>query len=166
MNIEIPPQSYIAQQYLTAVFPKKALSYSETRNMPTINMDDHPNKKIAVLCPWQTPKLATEFDLLINSASFQEMEPTLVANYAKLLQPLVRNHVYIRALPNGMPEAKNPGESGVMEKVTRDHYIRFFNQFRLDKENKAIILPDIQEIDVPYRDMFFQRMTKEKNSPS
>lgn len=45
VGIEIPPQSYISQQYLTAVFPGKTLNYSETRNMPAIDMSSPPGKK-------------------------------------------------------------------------------------------------------------------------
>lgn len=85
------------------------------------------------------------------------MEPALVSNYAKLLQPLVRNYAFIRALPNGMTTARKPGESGVMEKVTREHYLCFFDRFRLEKESKAIVLPSIQTNEAQYHDLFFQR---------
>ncbi len=80
--IDIPPMIYIATQYLKHHFGNSVIDYSTTRKQHTIEFTDHSEMEILCLCPWQIEHLNVNIDLLWNSASFSEMTPNIVQNYA------------------------------------------------------------------------------------
>ncbi len=163
VNVDIPPQTYIAQQYLDACFPGQVFGYTEAQktiaDTGKLCPQDYPGRRIFTLCPWQLPSLEGEFDLFMNSASFQEMEPEVVENYAIHLKRLVRRYGYIRAVPEGIPTAPKPGAAGTLEKVTKDHYIRYLDTFDLVDESPVALLPHLPGTSNEYRDMFFVTRT-------
>ena len=70
---DIPPQLYVCEQYLSALFPEDVVSYATTRSMKFIPKEQG---KIFIFGSWQVPKIENlSHDLFWNSASFQEMEP-------------------------------------------------------------------------------------------
>jgi putative sugar O-methyltransferase len=159
VDIDIPPQTYIAQQYLDACFSGKVFGYTDVKRdieiLGDLRTQIHAGKQVFVLCPWQLPFLRGEYDLFVSSASFQEMEPEIVENYARYLKHLSMRYGYIRAMPEGTSVAKKPGEPGTLAPVTKDHYIRYFDTFKLVDERCAEILPRLPGTLDLYRDMFF-----------
>ena len=159
VDVDIPPQSYIASQYLAACFEGAVAGYDRTREKHEIRLQDYSAQRAMVLCPWQIPRLQGPFDLFVNSASFQEMEPEVVSNYAHHLDRLVERYGYVRALPQGTFVARRPGEPGVLQKTTRQHYVDYFHNFELLDEAPAEVLPNLPGTLSAYRDMMFVKTT-------
>ena len=119
VNVDIPPVAAISTYYLEQVFGKEnVLSYSESRALDTIDLTALKKRyKAVVLCPWQLPKLTGQVDMFANFMSFQEMEPDVVHNYIKGVQPLVSGYALIRNSALGKKIAKGAGDVGVIEQV-------------------------------------------------
>ena len=80
--LDIPPMIYIATQYFKAFFGEAVTDYRQTRTMDRIRFADRPGREIICICPWQIEKLDLNIDMLWNFASFSEMTPDIVQNYA------------------------------------------------------------------------------------
>ncbi len=157
VDVDIPPQIYIAERYLSACFEGKVSGYVEAKRDNEVLPERHPGRTLLTLCPWQIPELRGDFDLFINSASFQEMEPPIVENYARYLNQLVTGYGYIRAMPKGASLAPGEGRRGVLEKTTLEHYLKFFDRFELVDESSAEVLPNLPGTLDTYRDFFFRK---------
>lgn len=132
VDVDIPPLSFVSSYYLQQVFGADAVAtYAETRELEHIDLDAlrEQGYRAAVLCAWQLPKLRGRFDLFLNSVSFQEMEPRVVQNYAGFVQELVDGYLVLRNAVAGKHLARAEGDVGVVEKITRDDYPRFFDRF-------------------------------------
>lgn len=134
---DIPPQLYIAEQYLQSVFPGQVVGYEQTRqaNSLTIGHDG----KIHIIEPFQLEQIrfSQGLDLFWSVASFQEMEPAVVANYLKIIQRFATFWIYLVQNPIGKTEAREPGKPGVLEPVTRESYIEALKGYRLNEEAPA-----------------------------
>ncbi|MFX0198937.1 MAG: putative sugar O-methyltransferase [Candidatus Hodarchaeota archaeon] len=147
INLDIPPQSYIAQQYLRSVFgDDRTCSYNQLRKCDEIDLDKLENIRFVVLCPWQFNKLKGDCELLISVASFQEMEPDIVRNYARISQKLVKKWIYIKAAP-GREDWRS---------VKRQHYLDYFDQFELIDNASADTLPYLAKY-VEIENLMFKR---------
>ncbi|CAM2066460.1 Putative sugar O-methyltransferase [Sulfidibacter corallicola] len=132
LNIDIPPTAYISSWYLETLFgPNAVATYDQTRDQGTIDIEWlRANEfRAAVICPWQLPKVKGNFQLFANSSSFQEMEPEVVANYAKHLDGLVSHYLLLKNSRHGKPSAQSETDVGVKQQTTRDHYIQYFSGF-------------------------------------
>ncbi len=90
--VDIPPMIYVGTEYLRHFYGDAVIDYAATRNRAEIAFDADDSLQILALCPWQVPRIAANsVDLLYNSASFSEMTPSIVANYAshacRILRP-------------------------------------------------------------------------------
>jgi putative sugar O-methyltransferase len=125
---DLPPQLYIAEQYLKAVFPNRVVSYETCRSM-TRAPTPEPGK-IYMLGNWQFPLVGElKVDLFWNAASFQEMEPNVVQNYLSTVDK-VAQRVFLQENMRGMPKATKSTEAGVIEQTRYEHYERFLPSFR------------------------------------
>ena len=133
VNVDIPPLAYISTRYLEEVYGKENVAgYDLTKDMDVIDVAEMSKRyKAMVLCAWQLPRLQGNFELFVNYISFQEMEPPVVANYAKHVNRLVKNHILLRNQRSGKQVAVTTGDFGVLEPVTREHYLDFFGDFDL-----------------------------------
>ena len=131
INVDIPPVAAVATYYLQNVFGShNVLTYSESRKLDIINLSKLKRKyKAVILCPWQLPLVKGETDLFANFMSFQEMEPKIVKNYIKLVQPLVKNHILLRNTAIGKKIALKKGEIGVIKQVKSDFIQKEFSDF-------------------------------------
>lgn len=117
---DIPPQLYVAEQYLKSVFPGKVVSYDETRNWT--DLTNIKPGHIHIFGNSKMPLLATgQIDLFWNSASFHEMEPDVVQNYLKYVDTSAK-WAYLAENLRGGKRAKAPGEMGILDVTTLDHY--------------------------------------------
>lgn len=80
--IDIPPMIYVGTQYLRHFFGDVVRDYSETRDLEEISFRDDDSREILCLCPWQIERLDVRAELFWNTASFSEMSPEIVNNYA------------------------------------------------------------------------------------
>jgi len=126
---DIPPQLYVCERFLDTVFPGDVVSYQTTRDM---SEPPAPQAgKIFMLGSWKFPLLnRAKIDLFWNAASFQEMEPDVVANY---LSPINQraNAVFLHEVMHGKEVARRRGQSGVLEQTTLEHYQRALSSFEL-----------------------------------
>lgn len=79
--VDIPPMIYIGTQYLRHFFGDSVRDYSQTRREASIQFAGD-GLEIFCLCPWQIETLESPIDFFWNSASFSEMTPPIVQNYA------------------------------------------------------------------------------------
>jgi len=123
---DIPPQLYVANQYLGAVFGNRVVPYREAVKMrPGGQTGTEKIKgKILVLPTWEMHHWAkNKIDLFWNSASFQEMEPDVVGNYLRLVNSMSPEWIYINALPQGNYWGKpRVGGGGTLAPVTEQSY--------------------------------------------
>ena len=128
---DIPPQLYVCEQYLKTVFPGQVVSYRETRDWSQL-ADPKPGQ-ICILPNWKFPQTAsTECDLFWNAASFQEMEPDVVANYLKYVRAAAKT-VFLQEKMDGKELALTPGMHGVRKQTTlRDYEVGLEGFQRVD----------------------------------
>lgn len=106
---DIPPQLYVAEQYLSAVFPDDVVSFRQARDMRTLS--NLVPGKIYVLGSWQLPMVTDiAVDLFWNARSLGEMEPEVVANYLRLATASSR-FVYLNQVLGGqtLRSGQGPG---------------------------------------------------------
>lgn len=123
---DIPPQLYVLEQYLTAVFGNRILGYRTSTALA-----QEPNRlaairgKIVVLPTWHLPLWQdVQADIFWNSASFQEMEPDVVRNYLRLVKGLRPKCIYLNELAGGNYWGKpTPHAGGTLEPVTDEIYL-------------------------------------------
>ena len=124
---DIPPALYIQEQYLKAVFPDSVISYEDTRKYDSLNNLE--NGKIYILGTRQFPLLKdTKIDLFWNAASFQEMEPDIVANYLLYINKHTEN-VFLSETMGGQNVAKARGKTGVLQKTVLSDYTAALSNF-------------------------------------
>jgi putative sugar O-methyltransferase len=126
---DIPPQSYVCEQYLKSVFPGEVVSYKDTK-MINLLPDDHKGK-IFIFGNWKFPILEKiNIDLFWNDTSFQEMEPSIVANYLKNINTRA-NAVFLSQVMEGKEVASKKGSHGVLKKTTLEDYKKGLSNFKL-----------------------------------
>ena len=83
VNVDIPPLVVIAEAYLSRLLGRD-LVVNEESYLPVA---DQSNWAAASLPSWRFPDVVGPFDVFVNSYSFQEMEPEVMARYATLWSP-------------------------------------------------------------------------------
>lgn len=134
VDVDIPPVAAVATWYLEQVLGSgSVLGYEATRDREKIDLQDL-GHQVAVLCSWQLPQVTGTVDLFVNYISFQEMEPHVVENYARLISNLGTRYVLLRNSPIGKP--------GVREPVLRQTYLDVFPDFELVDANAGLFGQD------------------------
>lgn len=150
---DIPPQLYVCEQYLSAVFPDSVVSYKDTRNMDSI--PEIRKGKIFIFGNWKFPILEkVKFDLFWNARSFQEMEPEVVANYLKYINKQA-NAIFLQETMDGKEVAKGKGYHGVLKQTKLEDYKNGLTNFRL-LDMSSCLLP-IGNL-LTYSDSFWKRI--------
>lgn len=120
MLFDIPPQIYVGQKYLEAVFPGRVVSYRETREYR--NMPSPEKGMIYVFGSQQFPLLENaSADLFWDAASFQEMEPDAAANYLYCVNRFAKA-VFLQEIMAGRPFLAPVGKLGVLKKTVENDY--------------------------------------------
>ncbi len=131
---DIVPQIYVLNQYMKKRFPDRFISCEESKNIS--DFSEHKGK-ILLFPTWRLPDLRhNQIDLFWNSASFQEMEPSIVENYLNIIQDMKPDHIYINAMPGGNYWGEwKPGQGGTKEPVKEEIYLRILeNRYKLTHE--------------------------------
>ncbi len=129
---DIPPQLYVAEQFLSAIFPDSVISYRDTRELGSLDeLGPLDAGSIVILPTWKFPLVsALSVDLFWNAASFQEMEPHVVRNYLGIVSP-VTDWVFMQELFSGKTRLSDGGATGVVEQVVLQHYVEALSEFEL-----------------------------------
>ncbi len=126
---DIPPQLYVCEQYLKAVFPNSVVSYKDTRNMDSIPKIQ--KGKIFIFGNWKFPIIEkVKIDLFWNAASFQEMEPDVVANYLNYINKQA-DAVFLQEVMAGKEVARKKWNHGVLKQTKLEDYKNGLINFRL-----------------------------------
>jgi putative sugar O-methyltransferase len=157
--LDIPPQLYVCEKYLDALFPNSVVSYKSTRMMK--NFSQVQKGKICILGNWKLPELINlDIDLFWNGASFQEMEPKVVLNYLRYVNQHAK-FVFLSELMGGTKIAEKRGQHGVLKQTKLEHYQEGLKDFVIQDLSKSIFLPRANE---RYSFSFWSR--KEGREPS
>lgn len=123
---DIPPQLYVAHQYLLKVFGQDVLPFDESIDLSLdANFMEKIQGKIVLIPSWKLKDLiGLKISFFWNSASFQEMEPDIVYHFLDIIKTMHPDSIYIEALPQGNYWGKwEPGKGGTKAPVTEDYYI-------------------------------------------
>lgn len=150
---DIPPQLYVANQYLKAVLNQNELvDFQATRAIRSY--DDIEPGKVHVFGNWEVGLLRDiEFDLLWNAASFQEMEPHVVRHYLAAVQGA--KSVYLMQAMRGQRVAKAPGKHGVLKATTKSTYRSALPSHTLVSESVAHLA--VRPRKWPYTETFWTK---------
>jgi putative sugar O-methyltransferase len=159
---DIPPQLYVCEQYLRAVFPDAVISYREARMLRSIGRPEP--GKIYMFGTAKLPELTDlRCDLFWNAASFQEMEPDLVLNYLDFVNRQTGRHVFLQENMHGMHQAGRPGEHGVLQRTTMEHYKQGLPDFDLADLRDAI---DLQRLRTSSKTLYSFSFWNRKGIPA
>lgn len=132
---DLPPQLYVAHQFLHAALPGRVCSYHETRalsRLPALEPG-----RIHLFGSWQLPLIARErVDLFWSCATFGEMEPDVAANYLKYVNESAAS-VYLMQRMEGKKLAKRTGLRGVLRRTTLADYHAALPRFELVSRTQA-----------------------------
>lgn len=152
---DIPPQLYVANQYLKSVFPGEVVDYSRTREIT--RAAEIEKGKIHLFPNWKIGIAAEiDIDLFWNAASFQEMEPETVKHYLQYVSHAA--NVYLMQVMYGQSQAPRPGDAGVLQKTQLPHYFEYLHNHQIiDLTTAALAIP-LPYVDFRYSDTFWQRV--------
>jgi len=134
VDIDIPPNSYVAQHYLSGVLGAENVStYANTRDHNAIDIGQL--RPASALCAWQIEKLQGKVDLFVNFISFQEMEPPVVRNYLQQVSRLGPRWMLLRNMREGKQVRDGAGTVGVCEPVVSGDYLEMLPEYDLVTRN-------------------------------
>jgi putative sugar O-methyltransferase len=134
IDIDIPPVSFVAQEYLISLLGNdKVSTYRKTKDKSVIEIDRLP--ECSVLCSWQIEKLQGRADLFVNFISFQEMEPDIVQNYLYHVSRLETKWILLRNIREGKNVRRHEDEAGVRIPVFGDDYAKMLPGYELVERN-------------------------------
>jgi putative sugar O-methyltransferase len=91
--VDIPPQLYVAQQYMKAAFPGQVAGYDDIKMNPAILHDT--NYRIFCMAPWQLDFLHNITVDLAVAEHFHEMDIEASRGYMELFKSLLSKNIYI-----------------------------------------------------------------------
>ena len=138
------------------------VSYRETRELRDIRRPEPGS--IYMFGTAKLPELEDlRCDLFWNAASFQEMEPDLVLNYLGFVNRQTRRHVFLQENMHGMHQAARPGEHGVLQRTTMEHYRQGLPDFDLVDLREAI---DLQRLRTSSKSLYSFSLWHRKDPPA
>lgn len=122
VGVDIPPLLTVSSWYLTQLFGDRIQTYDDS--VPPTGPIAPASS--AVLPNFRLPDLTDDFDVFVNSFSFQEMEPHVVEHYIDLV--VARGIRYAVSLNSrlGKPKRTTGNAIGVIEPVTSSLIIDLF----------------------------------------
>lgn len=123
VNLDIPPLLTVSSYYLTTLFGDRV-------RIPDPLDADGPVDPAASAClpNWRLPDVTGQFDVFVNSFSFQEMEPHVVEHYTGMVADLGVTYVVSLNSREGKRRATEGAEGGVLDPVTSDRIIAMFGE--------------------------------------
>lgn len=151
---DIPPQIYVANQYLKAVLgPDELVPFEKAKSIK--NFSQIERGKLYVFGNWHIDILRdATFDLLWNAASFQEMEPDVVRHYINAASGA--RDVYLMQAMAGQGVATAPGRGGVIEATTIETYRSALPNHDMVSQEPAYLALPRQPKNWPYTETFWK----------
>lgn len=155
--MDLAPQLYVAERFLTAALPGQVVPYQRTR-APDWDGQLTPGR-VHFLAPRAIETLAPEGRVLFwNAASFGEMEPEVVANYAHHAGRFA-DSVFLMQFFDGK-QIGAPGEGGVLRQSTMATYEAAFPDFQRAAQEEAVLANGVtvlREGERAYLNTFWKR---------
>ena len=146
---DIPPQLYVCEQYLKAVFPNDVISYRDTKGLSDISSPD--SGKIYIFGSYKFPILeSVKTDLFWNAASLQEIEPEMAKHYLSFVNRSSKA-VYLHEWMSGVRE-----KGKLIIETQLKHYEEALTNFKKIDLSPAYILPKVRRSE-NYKDSFWTR---------
>ncbi|AKU15182.1 putative sugar O-methyltransferase [Luteipulveratus mongoliensis] len=125
VDLDIPPLLTVASYYLTELFgPDRVATYDDTLSKPgPITVE-----KSAVLPNFRIEDLEGEFEVFVNSFSFQEMEPDVVDHYVDQVSSKGLRYVVSLNSRQGKPKAAEAGQWGALDPVKSADIVEMFGR--------------------------------------
>ncbi|TWP35069.1 putative sugar O-methyltransferase [Leekyejoonella antrihumi] len=125
VDLDIPPLLTVASYYLTELFGQtKVRVFNE--DVPSSGPIELSSS--AVLPNWRIDDVHGDFDVFVNSFSFQEMEPPVVDHYiSAVCDKGVRYAVSLNSR-NGKPKAASAGDWGALDPVRSADIVKMFER--------------------------------------
>ena len=126
--VDIPPQLYVAHQYLLEIFPDRVMRFD-----PNLSSEKIARTKPGQICflgSWQLHLIGAKIDLFWSHASFGEMEPEIVQHFLSLATPKTENF-YLAQVFEGKEVARIAGDHGVMKQTILKHYLDCLSDFKI-----------------------------------
>ncbi len=131
---DLAPQLYVAERFLRAALPADAIPYDDTRGDGVLDLEPG---KIHFVGPARVEDLNPNGTVLFwNAASFGEMEPDVVAHYAKVVSPIA-DWLYLCECFTGKERVQAGRTGGVLEPVVWSHYTDSFCEHALVERRPA-----------------------------
>ena len=124
VDLDIPPLCTVASYYLSERFPRRTSLYTGRLAEPgPLSVGT-----TGVLPNYRLPDLTDEFEVFVNSYSFQEMEPDVVEEYVEQVSRRgIRWAVSLNSR-EGKPKAEQEGAWGALDPVTSDLIVSLFEK--------------------------------------
>lgn len=119
VNADIPPVGVIAAYYLSEVVGDCVLP-------DALPDGEFAIERVGVIPSWRLPDLRGDFDAFVNSYSFQEMEPDVVANYIDLVCDRGLRYAVSLNSRAGKRKAEPGLDGGAVEPVTSQFIVDCF----------------------------------------
>jgi len=153
---DIPPQIYVCEAYLRAVFGDRVVSYRQTRQLAR-GFRPEPGR-IYIFGNWHMEILRQiEFDLFWSAACLCATEPDIAENYLSIVNDSPASAAYLMENFGGLFTASSPGQYGVMRKTTMENYRRGLSKF--DLTDKAPHHFEDSSLRDEYEHSFWRRRT-------
>jgi putative sugar O-methyltransferase len=155
--MDLAPQLYVAERFLSAALPGQVVPYRDTAAADwagTLTPG-----QVHFLKPQAIETLAPLGRVLFwNAASFGEMEPDVVANYASHVSRFASS-LFLMQFFHGK-QLGAPGEGGVLRQSTMASYDAAFATFKRTAEEEAVLsngVTVLREGEQPYLNTFWKK---------
>ena len=126
VNLDIPPLVTVSSYYLRTLFGDRVTTYDgNLTKTGELKLDTS-----AVLPNWRIKDIRGDFDVFVNTFSFQEMEPNVVEHYIDAVAEAGVKHVVSLNSRNGKPKFDERGDhpcGGVIEPVKSQLIVDMFS---------------------------------------
>lgn len=119
-DADIPPVGVIAAYYL------EGLVGGEVTSPDALPEGEFTLDRVGVIPSWRLPDLRGDFDVFVNTYSFQEMEPAVVSNYINIVCERGIEYVVSLNSREGKRRAEAGKEGGALEPVTSQYIVDSF----------------------------------------
>ncbi|HZO64017.1 MAG TPA: putative sugar O-methyltransferase [Kribbellaceae bacterium] len=126
VNLDIPPLMTVSSYYLTTLFGDRVATY----DADMVAAGELELGTSAVLPNWRITNVRDDFDVFVNSYSFQEMEPHVVEHYIDAVAEAGVEYVVSLNSRHGKPRSDERGDrhwGGVIEPVTSQLIVDLFS---------------------------------------
>jgi len=91
LYLDIVPNLFVGIEYLRNFYKESVKDYNDLKNYNKISFNKNDDLEILCIAPWQIENVEVKIDHFHNAASFQEMTPKIVKNYAKFIEKFIKN---------------------------------------------------------------------------